>query len=141
MWERELLNEVRGIVHIADEVDVTDWQRGYRALATNVAAWIDRRLATPLPVQRLMVLGEPASVIDYRALLIKYIDHVSREEGSTFLVEWKRPEGRFTDAEWAELKAAEAAPSALAGSGDQGDRYCARQIADALGEWDERNQS
>lgn len=51
----------------------------------------------------VVLLGPGADVIDYRALLIKYIDHVGQEEGTVFLTNWKRPPERFTDAEWSEL--------------------------------------
>lgn len=103
LTEAALLYELRRIVHVADEVDVTDWQRGYRALAELVARWVEARIAEPRPVVRLMVLENPAAIIDYRDLLIKYIEHVAAEEGTTYLVEWKRPDRRFSDEEWAEL--------------------------------------
>lgn len=46
-------------------------------------------------------------MIDYRALLSKYISHVGQEEGTTFLFD--RPPSsyndvEFTDEEWAELQ-------------------------------------
>lgn len=39
--------------------------------------------------------------MDYRALLIRYMDHVGNEEGTVFLS--RRPSGRFSDDEWFEL--------------------------------------
>jgi hypothetical protein len=35
---RDLERRVRAAVHVADEEDVTDWQRGYRACAERVIA-------------------------------------------------------------------------------------------------------
>lgn len=49
-------------------------------------------------------------MINYRRLLAQYVDHVSREEGSTFLAEHNRTD-HFTDAQWAALKAAESGPT------------------------------
>jgi hypothetical protein len=48
----------------------------------------------------------PGARTYYRTLLIKYIDHVGREEGTVFLdslAGGRRRPGRFTDGEWAEL--------------------------------------
>jgi hypothetical protein len=39
--------------------------------------------------------------MDYRTLLIRYMDHVGNEEGTVFLS--RRPAGRFSDDEWFEL--------------------------------------
>lgn len=102
MGERELLSELREVVRIADDVDATDWQRGYRSCAELVTRWAGQRAQLDRP-NRIMVLGEPASTVDYRALLVRYIGHVGDEEGTVFLNDDKRPPGRFTDAEWAEL--------------------------------------
>lgn len=93
MSERELLAELRAVVRIADEVDVTDWQRGYRACAELVTRWAGQRAQ----LERL----------DYRDLLIRYILHVAESEGTTFLSEHRRPaasgEVQFSDEQWAEL--------------------------------------
>lgn len=103
MSERELLSELREVVRIADDVDVTDWQRGYRSCADLVTRWAGQRAQLDRPNQ-IMVLGEPASVIDYRALLAKYMEHVGDEEGTLFLSGIAANKERFTDAEWAELE-------------------------------------
>lgn len=46
--------------------------------------------------------------MDYKKLLMKYIDHVYNSEGVTFLADSKRnawPDSvKFTDEEWAELQ-------------------------------------
>lgn len=55
--------------------------------------------------------------VDYRALLAKYIEHVSDLEGVDFLRKMDRTgfsADRFTDDEWAELRR-------LSGSGDEED--------------------
>lgn len=41
--------------------------------------------------------------MDYRELLMKYIEHVGEEEGITFINRQPR-EGLFSDEEWAELE-------------------------------------
>jgi hypothetical protein len=41
--------------------------------------------------------------MDYRELLMKYIEHIGEEEGITFIHGQPR-EGLFTPEEWAELK-------------------------------------
>jgi len=51
--------------------------------------------------------GFTLSGMDYRALLVKYINHVGYEEGSTFLVH-QGHEIEFTDEEWAELQVLDA---------------------------------
>jgi hypothetical protein len=45
------LAAVRAAVHIADDEDVTDWQRGYRACANRVLAALDGRAAVVEPEQ------------------------------------------------------------------------------------------
>lgn len=48
------------------------------------------------------------SEIDYRALLVKYIDHVGRCEGTVFISDlWREhSDVLFTDEEWTALEAA-----------------------------------
>lgn len=73
---------------------------GLRALVLGAVS------AQPRPGTDITVLGPGVAVIDYRTLLIKYIDHVGREEGTAFLdslAGGRRRPGRFTDGEWAEL--------------------------------------
>lgn len=41
--------------------------------------------------------------MNYKDLLLKYINHVAEEEGVTFIKETWRNEDLFTEAEWAEL--------------------------------------
>lgn len=44
-------------------------------------------------------------MIDYRELLMKYIDHVGECEGITFISDYHRPRaGLFTTEEWEELR-------------------------------------
>lgn len=42
-------------------------------------------------------------MIDYKALLLKYINHVAENEGVTFIKDTWRNEDIFSEAEWAEL--------------------------------------
>jgi len=42
-------------------------------------------------------------MIDYKALLLKYINHVAENEGVTFIKDTWRNEDMFSEAEWAEL--------------------------------------
>lgn len=42
-------------------------------------------------------------MIDYKALLLKYINHVAENEGVTFIKDTWRNEDMFSKAEWDEL--------------------------------------
>ena len=42
-------------------------------------------------------------MIDYKALLLKYINHVAENEGVTFIKDTWRNKDIFSEAEWAEL--------------------------------------
>ena len=42
-------------------------------------------------------------MIDYKALLLKYINHVAENEGVTFIKDTWRNEDMFSEAEWDEL--------------------------------------
>jgi hypothetical protein len=43
-------------------------------------------------------------LMDYRDLLLRYINHVGRCEGVVFLWDGNRHEGDFSDEEWTELE-------------------------------------
>lgn len=42
-------------------------------------------------------------MIDYKSLLLKYINHVAENEGVTFIKDTWRNEDMFSEAEWDEL--------------------------------------
>jgi hypothetical protein len=58
---------VRAAVHIADDEDVTDWQRGYRACAVNALAALDQPAPGPAATQAtkpghvITIEGDPAA--------------------------------------------------------------------------------
>lgn len=85
-------------IHVSIYIDLRDWWIGYyRGDAHHYVCLL------PTLVVRWNRLTAPTRPFDCRQLLKKYIDHVGEEEGVIFLS--FRPDGRFTDEEWAELQA------------------------------------
>jgi hypothetical protein len=59
------------------------------------------RVARAISIRSFLV--KEMTTMDYRALLLKYINHVGECEGVTFIADHHRRPDLFTDEEWAEL--------------------------------------